>query len=375
MDPRIARRRLRNQHLVGPPCRNPGDVVTWMGAVQAQEFAPALWGLAQRLDAAWREDLVERAFQDGEILRTHVLRPTWHFVPALDIRWMLELTGPRVQLRMAPYNRHLELDARILTRAAAVFERALRDGRCLTRNELGARLARAGIAATGQRLAHIAMHAELEGIVCSGPRKDRQFTYALLAERAPRARRRDRDEALAELTRRYFRSHGPATVRDFVWWSGLRTDDAKRGLDMIRAGREMAGNLTYWSGDESDAGRIRAAPAHLLPVYDEYLVAYRDREAVPHFALGLTAADRPAGFQHPFVVRGQLAGVWRPVRGGAAVTVEVLVAAKPRASDRTGLEQAAARYSECLGLPVSISLRLPARVSPDALRKSSPSRA
>ena len=356
MNPRIALRRLRNQHLVGPPRSSPADVVAWMGAVQAQEFAPALWGLAQRMDGGWHVERVEGAFQEGKILRTHVLRPTWHFVPALDIRWMLELTGPRVQLRMAPYNRHLELDARILTRAAAVFERALRDGRCLTRNELGARLARAGIAATGQRLAHIAMHAELEGIVCSGPRRDRQFTYALLAERASRARRLDRDEALAELTRRYFRSHGPATVRDFVWWSGLRTDDANRGLDMVRARREMAGDLTYWSGDESEAGRVRAAPVHLLPVYDEYLVAYRDREAVPHFPPGFPAAVRPTGFQHPFIVRGQVTGVWRPVRGESAITLEVLVGTKPRAADIRGLARAAERYAECLGVPVAVSL-------------------
>ena len=328
-----------------------------MGAVQAQEFAPALWGLAQRMDGGWHKDRVEGAFQEGKILRTHVLRPTWHFVPALDIRWMLELTAPRIHLRMAPYNRHLELDGRTLNRAAGVFERALRDGRFLTRSELGARLAKAGIAANGQRLAHIAMHAELEGVICSGPRRDRQFTYALLAERAPRARRLDRDEALAELTRRYVRSHGPATVRDFVWWSGLRTADATRGLGLIGARRELIDGLTYWSCADSAADAVRGSRAHLLPVYDEYLVAYRDREAVPHLPGALAATGRPGGFQHAFVLRGQVAGLWRPVRNGLAVTVQVVAATRPRGAGRRALDEAAERYSAWLGAPVSVSLR------------------
>jgi hypothetical protein len=328
-----------------------------MGAVQAQEFGPALWGLAQRMNGGWHEARVERAFQEGKILRTHVLRPTWHFVPAVDIRWMLELTAPRVQLRMAPYNRHLELDARTLNRAARVFERALRDGRFLTRNELGARLAQAGIAATGQRLAHIAMHAELEAIVCSGPRRERQFTYALVAERAPRARRLDPDEALAELTRRYVRSHGPATVRDFVWWSGLRTADAMRGLDLMGARRELIDGLTYWSCADSTADAVRESRAHLLPVYDEYLVAYRDREAVPHLPGPLAATGRPGGFQHALVLRGQVAGLWRPVRNGSAVTVQVIAASRPRGAGERALDEAAERYSAWLGAPVSVSLR------------------
>ena len=249
---------------------------------------------------------IERAFNEGRILRTHVMRPTWHFVTPADIRWLLELTAPRVQRIMASYNRRLELDAKTFTRATAVFERALANRQFLTRLELGERLSRAGLPAAGQRLAHLAMHAELEGVICSGPRRGKQFTYALVAERAPNARRLSRDESLAELTLRYFRSHGPATIRDFVWWSGLTTADTKRGLEMNQARRQQVGDRIYWTVGRAASVPARVKMAHLLPIYDEYLVSYRDREAVPHGASVITSGARGhVTFWHALVIAGQ----------------------------------------------------------------------
>ncbi len=235
MNSEIARRRLHNQHVTRPGLRTPEAVVAWFGAMQAQEYAAARWAIGLRLPGSVGDAEIERAFDAGRILRTHVMRPTWHFVTTADIRWMLELTAPRVQRTLGSYTRQLGLDARTLTRATKVFERVLRDGQHLTRPELGEHLQKAGIEARLNRLAHIALHAELERVICSGPRRGKQFTYALLDERAPRAIRLTRDEALAELTTRFFRSHGPATIRDFVWWSGLTTADSKRGLDVVRA--------------------------------------------------------------------------------------------------------------------------------------------
>ena len=229
----IIRQRLANQRLTGARFTRPEQVVSWFGAVQAQEYADSKWALSLRMrrtsDAA-----IERSLSSGAILRTHVLRPTWHFVAAADIRWMLELTGPRISARMAPYNRHLELDADVFRRSRSAIVRALRGGRHLTRQELKAVLLKSGIRADNvQRLAHLVMQAELDAVICSGARRGSQFTYALLDDRAPAVRTRRRDEALAELTRRYFRSHGPAQVTDFVWWSGLSTADARRGLEMV----------------------------------------------------------------------------------------------------------------------------------------------
>lgn len=282
MNVEIAGRRLERQRITRVMARRPADVVSWLGAVQAQEYDAAKWAIGLRMQDGTAEADIERAFNDGRILRTHVMRPTWHFVTPSDIRWMLALTAPRVHRVMSSYNRRLDLDSRTLTRGTAVIERALRGHRYLTRTELGERLHRVGLGMAGQRLAHLVMHAELEGVICSGPRRGKQFTYALLAERAPSARSISRDEALATLSRRFFRSHGPATMRDFVWWSGLTTPDAKRALDMIRARREDVGGRSYWTYASAPRGAIRDGMAHLLPIYDEFLVAYRDREAVPH---------------------------------------------------------------------------------------------
>ena len=331
----IADQRLDNQGIARARHRRPDDVVRELGAVQAQEYVPAKWALGLRMDERATAARIESAFEAGRILRTHVMRPTWHFVTPADIGWMQELTSPRVQRVMASYNRRLELDAGTLRRAIRVLERVLRDQHYQTRTEIADQLERSGVAARGQRLAHLMMHAELERVVCSGPRRGKQFTYALVAERASRGRRLSRDEALAELTKRYFPSHGPATIRDFVWWSGLTTADAKRGLDMNKARSQVIDGLTYWTLGGSTvvaqpfraAGRSRAAATptvHLLPIYDEYLVAYRDRDAVPHASSIISPQSHvPVIFQHALVVAGQVAGTWRTNSNASDVAVEV----------------------------------------------------
>jgi hypothetical protein len=349
----IVRLRLQNQCISGAARRSVADVVGWFGAVQAQEFFAAKWGLALRMTDGTTEAAIQRAFDSGRILRTHVMRPTWHFVTPRDIRWMLDLTAPRVHQRMRPYNLKLELDSAMLTRATGVVERALGTGP-LTRREIADHLARAGLPFKSQRLAHVVLHAELESVICSGPRRGSQFTYALLAERAPNARRLARDEAIAELTRRYFRSHGPATVRDFVWWSGLVTADARRGLDMIGARSAGIDGLTYWfTAGAAPAGARHRRCAHLLPVYDEYLVAYRDRGAVPHW---WTGAAVPAAFQHPLIVNGRIAGTWRPARAGSGFRIDVIpVKPLPRAA-RPALAEAATRFGRFAGSPVEVAI-------------------
>ena len=347
----ISDQRLQNQRLTRPGPRNPEKLVAWMGAVQAQEYGPAKWGLALRSSPGATDSAIERAIDQGRILRTHLLRPTWHFVAAADIRWMLELTGPHVHRTMSSYDRQLGLDADLMTRATSVIERALDDHRYLTRRELGAHLMRAGLPGTSRELAHIAMYAELEGVICSGPRRGKQFTYALLADRAPNAPRLTRDEALAQLTRRYYRSHGPATVRDFAWWSGLKMADAKRGLEMNRARSLEVDGTTYWAiGRAAGMNGSPDTGVHLLPVYDEYLVAYRDHQAVP----------RPAyvfgSFQHALVIAGQVAGTWRTIPRAKAPGLTVTPLRRLTAAERRGVLEAVARYRRFLGTPVSLSV-------------------
>jgi DNA glycosylase AlkZ-like len=354
-DGTVADERLRRQLLTHTGLRRPPDVVEWLGAMQAQEYAAAVWAIALRMrDGAVAAD-IERAFDNGHILRTHVMRPTWHFVTPADIRWLLELTAPRVHRRMAPYNRQLELDTRTLTRALGVIERALRDGHFLTRAELGERLQRAGLLLTAMQLAHVAMHAELERVVCSGPRRGKRFTYALLAERAPTASRMPREEALGALGHRFLRSHGPATIRDFVWWSGLATPDVRRALDIIKARAEDIGGQTYWTCDWEPRGPTRHQLAHLLPVYDEYIVAYRDRIAVPH---GPPKASRRrwTTFEHMMTIAGQVVGTWRPARTAKGVRIDVAPFRRLAGPERDALTRAAHRYEQFLGTPVKVSI-------------------
>src|SRR6185369_4462037 len=217
----VLSQRLHNQKLSSSELEKPVDVVRWLGAVQAQDYHAALWALALRMRNATHA-AVEAAFNHGEIIRTHVLRPTWHFVAPEDIRWLLQLTAPCINRRCSGTYRRFGLDDAVFKRSTKVFVKALRGGKHLTRAALRAAHNQAGIPADDTvRMGHLLLRAELDGLICSGPRLGKQFTYALLEERVPPGKTLTREEALAELTRRYFSSHGPATLQDFVWWSGL----------------------------------------------------------------------------------------------------------------------------------------------------------
>jgi len=349
--------RLRNQLLTRKGLRTPADVVSWMGAVQAQEFEAAKWGLGLRLRDGATDAQVQRDFDEGRVLRTHVMRPTWHFVTPADIRWMLELTAPRVQRIMSTYVRNVGLDAPLLARSARLIERALGEHGALTRAELSEALRRSAIALTGIRLAIVTMYAELEAVVCSGPRRGKQFTYALLAERAPNAVRLSRDEALATLARRYFASHGPATLRDFVWWSGLFTADARRAIEIANARSAAVDGQTYWTVGSRARAAAREGVVHLLPIYDEYLVAYRDRAAVPHVPRAITSAVGGFGtFQHAIVIRGQVAGTWRVSRSPRGVSAKAFPLRRISGTERRALADAARSYERFLRVPVQFAV-------------------
>lgn len=351
----VATRRMRAQRLTGVPFAAAQEAVEWMGAVQSQDYAGAKWALGLRTRGLTDADL-DRLFDAGAILRTHVMRPTWHFVLPGDVRWLLELTGPRVRTTMAASDRQLGIDPAFRRRSQAVLEAALRDGSHLTRNELAIALARAGIPAAGQHLGHLMMHAELDGVVVSGPRRGRQFTYALLDERAPAARRLDRDEALAELARRYFTSHGPALLADFTWWSGLTVADARLGVDLAGAAlaREVVDGRSYWFA-QAEPPRSGGEPAvHLLPNYDEFLVAYRDRRDALHPGLDTSPLPRESVLTNVVLVDGLVRCGWRrrPARDGVAVEVDPL--GGTGAAVGAALARAVEDLGRFLGAPASI---------------------
>jgi len=239
------------------------------------------------------------------------MRPTWHFVSPSDIRWILALTAPRVNALNAYYYRQFELDDTLFSRSNAVLEKALQGGKHLTRSELQSILEQAGIATDDMRLTHIMMRAELDMIVCSGARRGKQFTYALLDERAPDAKMLQRNDALAELVRRYFTSRGPATVDDFVWWSGLTVTDARSALEMVRAefSHDVIANKTYWFSSSVPKMQDLSLKTHLLPPYDEYTIAYKDRSAVLDPAY--TIQTRNGIFSPIIIVDGCIVGTWK----------------------------------------------------------------
>ena len=348
--------RLNNQFLSQTNFTEPGPVVAALGAVQSQDYAGGKWALGLRMKGA-TDAVLDQAFNEGRILRTHILRPTWHFVAPEDIRWMLALSAPRVHTANGVMYRQQGLDETSIKKSYVVLKKVLQGGKSLTRPELGTAFEKAGIKnVEGIRLGYFIMSAELDGIICSGPRRGKQFTYALLEERAPTVRAWKREESLAEMTRRYFATRGPATLHDFTWWSGLTMADVRRGLDIVRARQEDRDGRIYWRIGPRRGTIAAAAEAHLLPVYDEYLVAYRDREAVPHAPPHVGAGPRAAvTFQHPVVSAGQVAGTWRPNSQPSGVRVVVNALRRLSRGERQEISEAAGRYGRFLGTTVSLS--------------------
>ena len=323
----ILHQRLNNQKLSSSEFKKPADVVRWLGAVQAQDLEGAKWALALRMQNATKA-AIEKAYNEGKILRTHLMRPTWHFVAPDDIRWLLQLTAPRVNTKAGPYYRKFELDAETFKRSNKALTKALRGGKNLPRRALKAVLNEAGVTVDDPvRLAHVLLRAELDGLICSGPMAGKQISYALLDERVPAAKPLERGEALAQLARRFFTSHGPATLQDFVWWSGLTMGDAKRAVASIDP-RVRATRSAHKSKHS----------AHFLPAFDEYLVAYKDREQ---------------GMLGPAViVDGRIAGTWKRTKDTNTVTIIFSPLRALNNSALAAIATAADRYAAFVALPL-----------------------
>jgi hypothetical protein len=353
----IALRRMHNQRLWGKPFETPEKVVGWLGAMQAQEFAVAKWSVAQRTG---KPDLaaVDRAFAEGTIVRSHFIRPTWHFALAEDIRWLLTATAPRVQQLNAYYNKLNGIDEKVAATSKAALAKALKGGMQATRKEIAAILERAGIAeCSGVRLGYIIMRAELDAIVVSGAMRGKQHTYALLDERAPNAIRLDRDEALAELTRRYFVSRGPATLKDYARWSSLTAGECRTGLEMVRSelDDEEIGGRKYWFGSPSRTPKRTPSPrADLVQGYDEIIMSYSESKDVvaPPAAIPLYRDGHI--FLHAILLDGRLIGHWRHDPPNGSVAIEMSLGRPLEPVETEALEAAVGRYGRFLGMPAVV---------------------
>lgn len=328
-----------------------------MVAIQAQEFPVAKWSIGQRLKG-WTNSALQGAFDEGRFLRTHALRPTWHFVSPKDIRWIQELTGPRVLAQSRARLKQLELSARDLTRAARLFAKVLQGGAHRTRKELIEALGREGIDPSGQRFPYLVSAAELEGIVCSGAMKGKQHTYALVDERAPDAPTMDPDAALAELTRRYFISRGPATIKDFAWWSTLRMADIRRGLEMVGdelTAEDFEGRTYYFAGR---APRRVSGVFDLIQPYEEIAISYTEsRDALlGRYGRNWSGTERPP-YMNSILLDGQMIGHWKPVVSDEAVTLETFFYRRLTTSEKHSFDRTVQRYGRFMERPATWSGR------------------
>lgn len=348
-----------SQRLTGDPCRSPEDTVAWLGAVQAQDFGPAKWAVGRRTQGATEAQL-DRAHAAGTILRTHVLRPTWHFVLPADILWLLTATGPGIRARNAHRYRQLGLDEATLTHSRDVLASALAGGLHLTRGQIAELLVAAGIAVDGQRLPYILMDAELSALVCSGPPSGTQHTYSLVRDRAPCALDLSRDAALAELARRYFTSHGPATAKDFAAWASLSASDVKLALGAAGSDlrHEEIDGVAFWSADERPSPASLRTPAspivHLVQGYDEFIMGYSATKHVLARPGSLWTPSTPPVFSLVVLLDGRVAGWWRRTPKKGSVSVEVSLLEPLDADGVRALEAEAGRYGAYLDLPVTV---------------------
>ncbi|HYG81029.1 MAG TPA: winged helix DNA-binding domain-containing protein [Pyrinomonadaceae bacterium] len=347
----IARLRLAGQRISGTSFEKPGEVVAWLGAVQAQDYLGALWAVSLRTRAAVEAE-VERAVSEREIIRTWPMRRTLHFVAAADVRWMLRLLTPRVVAGMAGrLSRHFELDEAAFARSRKALARALEGGRQLTRNSMYEVLERARIPTGGGRGLHILSRLAQDGLICFGAREGRQQTFALLDEWSPPVGKiLDRDESLAALASRYFTSHGPATLQDFAWWSGLTAADARAGVEMVKSQfiQESIDGQTCWLPSSAPTVKETRPGVHLLPAYDEYTVAYKDRSAVLDPA---HAEEASQGILSPVIVAGgRVVGTWKRTLKRDAVVITTSLFRKFTAAETRAFDRAASRYRKFQGL-------------------------
>ncbi|MCD7850079.1 MAG: winged helix DNA-binding domain-containing protein [Parabacteroides sp.] len=318
--------RLLSQQLAKPKFKTPQEVVAWMGAIQAQEYTMAKWAVGCRLKSATLQ-AVDDALARGEILRTHILRPTWHFVAAGDIRWMLQLSGGRIKTAFESYARSnkIEIPESLYIQSNNLLEKLLAGNKSLTKQELGEEFARAGFESGNYPVHLFLIRAEADGLVCSGVDKGKKPTYALLDERVPPVKELHREEALARLATLYFQSHSPATLADFIWWSGLTTTDARHAIGLIECDlfTELYDSEVFYLHTSCDQNARCRQVLHLLPSYDEYLINYKDRTTVM-FREHHPKAFNSFGIFYPVILHnGRIIGNWKKSTKKKALVPEV----------------------------------------------------
>ncbi len=351
----ISNIRLSSQKLVGPKLPSAKEAVEYLGAMQAQDFAMAKLAIGIRTKGC-TEKTVEQTINKGDVLRSHLMRSTWHFVSSCDIHWMLGLLAPRTKALIKPRLKSLELDGPVLMRSYDVIEKSLSSNVHKTRDELDAELKKAKIKTDDNRLSHIMVCAELDKIIVSGEIRAKKQTYALLSQRVSEKGALAQDEALAILAKRYFEGRGPATVRDFAWWSGLSVTEAKQGLELVKSGlhSETIESGEYWMSISKNKNKPHENEALLLPAFDEFLISYTDRSASLTGVDKLKAVSNNGIFYPVIVVNGQVVGRWKRTFKKDTMIVETEFFKKQSNTANLLIEQEAQKVGNFLGKKAEI---------------------
>lgn len=330
-------------------------MVAWMGVMQAQDYAMSKWAVGIRLPSA-AEKTIEAAIHKGEILRTHLLRPTWHLVTAEDIYWMLALSAPKLKGLVKARHKETGLTPAVLKKTNSIIEKALTKHGHLTRNELLQEFKKVKIPVENNRSSHIFFWAEMEGLICSGQLKDKEPTYTLLQEWVPKKKELAKEEAIALLAQKYFNSHGPATLSDFVWWSGLTITAARQALEAIKdqLQEEKIAGQSYWLPASVAVTPKKQNSVYLLPAYDEYIISYKDRTAIFPKELHKTAISNNGYFRPVIVVNGQVTGIWKRSQQKGKLLIEAqFFKAVPKAIQPL-VTKAGKAYGDFLGQPTEV---------------------
>lgn len=347
--------RMASQQLLRPRFDCPKDLVAWMGAIQAQEYTMAKWAIGIRLKSATLR-AVEEALVKGEIIRTHLLRPTWHFVTAEDLPWIWQLCAPRIRAAYQSYARNLGISEELYLTCNRLIEQLILEKGHLTKQEIGIALAEKGISFTPAHLYCFLFRAETDAIVCSGIDKNSKATYALWNERIPSTPHLTKEEALTRLASRYFQSHSPASLQDFTWWSGLSMTEARKAIGCIEdeLSCEAFGAASFYihrscSFSASDALHEPDAVFHFLPSYDEYLISYKDRSRVIDPVHYPKAFNRYGVFYPVILYKGEIVGNWnKSVKKGKATIQMSFFREKVSIPDAL-MESAERRYRTFIG--------------------------
>lgn len=351
----IARLRLYNQHIIQADFTTARDVLSWMGAIQAQDYNGALWSIGLRSRKLTRQD-IEQSISNREIVRTWPMRGTLHFLAAEDVRWMIKLLTPQIISGTAGRRRQLELDDTVLRKSRSLIENALSGGKCLTRDALCRLLDDNGVATTGQRGVHILLHLSEEGVLCFGPHEGKQPTFVLLEEWIPPMQEKGRDESLSLLAKRYFISHGPATLKDFAGWGKMTLKDSRLGIELARntIRKTVIDDVEYWHANTTGKTTARVTSL-LLPGFDEYMLGYKDR--TPALEVQYSSKIVPGNngmFLSTIVVDGQVVGTWKKTTRKSGIQIQLTPFVSLNGQEMSDITQAAKRYSQFMQAPVEI---------------------